>query len=143
MTDDQSFELEIEVQGTPEQVWAAIATGPGVSAWLQPTEIEEEVGGRFAYDLGGQSRWNETGTVSRYDAPHRFAATGVHWQGPGGPDDVSILATEWIIEPREGGTCVVRLVMSGFQHTPDWDDEVGGVRKAMSDALSALQTYLR
>lgn len=28
----RSIELEIEVPGTPEQVWRAIATGPGISS---------------------------------------------------------------------------------------------------------------
>ena len=45
MTDEGSFELEIEVVGTPDEVFRAIATGRGVSAWLQPTEIEEHFSG--------------------------------------------------------------------------------------------------
>jgi uncharacterized protein YndB with AHSA1/START domain len=142
MSDDGRFELEIEVVGTPEQVWNAIATGEGVSAWLQPTEIEEHPGGRFAYDLDGRGGWNETGAVSGYDPPHRFSTTGVHWRRSDRPDDVVTLATEWIVEPRDGGTCVVRMVMSGFDTSPDWDAEVGGVRDGMVSALRSLQHHL-
>ena len=29
----RSVQVEVEVPGTPEQVWQAIATGPGVGAW--------------------------------------------------------------------------------------------------------------
>ncbi|MGL5826492.1 MAG: hypothetical protein ACRCYU_17020 [Nocardioides sp.] len=29
----RSIELDIEVAGTPEEVWRAIATGPGISSW--------------------------------------------------------------------------------------------------------------
>ena len=36
---------EVEVPGTPEEVWDAIATGPGVSSWFFPTEIEGREGG--------------------------------------------------------------------------------------------------
>ena len=39
-------QAEVEVPGTPEEVWRAIATGPGISSWFVPTEIEERVGGR-------------------------------------------------------------------------------------------------
>ena len=38
--------VEVEVPGTPEQVWNAIATGPGISSWFVPTEIAEGEYGR-------------------------------------------------------------------------------------------------
>jgi hypothetical protein len=33
-------QAEVEVIGTPEEVWKAIATGPGISSWFVPTEVE-------------------------------------------------------------------------------------------------------
>ena len=30
----RSVQVEIEVSGTPEEVWQAIATGPGISSWF-------------------------------------------------------------------------------------------------------------
>ena len=41
----RSIQVEVEVPGTPEQVWEAIATGAGVSSWFVPTEMEGRVGG--------------------------------------------------------------------------------------------------
>jgi uncharacterized protein YndB with AHSA1/START domain len=41
----RSVQAETEVTGTPEQVWQAIATGPGISSWFVPTKLEERVGG--------------------------------------------------------------------------------------------------
>lgn len=32
----RSVEVEFEVNGTPEEVWQAIAIGPGVSSWFVP-----------------------------------------------------------------------------------------------------------
>jgi hypothetical protein len=33
----RSVQVEVEVPGTPEEeVWQAIATGPGISSWLCP-----------------------------------------------------------------------------------------------------------
>jgi uncharacterized protein YndB with AHSA1/START domain len=37
------------VAGTPEEIWEAIATGRGISAWLHPTEAEGRAGGRFTF----------------------------------------------------------------------------------------------
>jgi len=37
----REFEIvrEVELQGTPEQVWEAVATGPGNASWLFPNEV--------------------------------------------------------------------------------------------------------
>jgi hypothetical protein len=40
----RSVQVEIEVPGTPEEVWQAIATGPGISSWFVPTEFKERDG---------------------------------------------------------------------------------------------------
>ena len=42
-------EAEVEVPGTPEEVWQAIATGPGVTSWFVPTRVEERVGGGASF----------------------------------------------------------------------------------------------
>lgn len=41
-------------------------------------------------------------------------------EGPG------TVATEWIVEARAGGTCVVRVVHRWFADTDDWDGEFEG-----------------
>ena len=33
-----------EVPGTPDEVWQAIATGPGISSWFVPTKFEDRDG---------------------------------------------------------------------------------------------------
>ena len=50
------FELthEIEVDASPEEVWEAIATGPGVDAWFMGrNEIEPRDGGATRMVLPG------------------------------------------------------------------------------------------
>lgn len=49
--DTRSLELEVEVPGTPEQIWEAIATGPGITSWLHPTEVEGREGGELSFDM--------------------------------------------------------------------------------------------
>ena|SRR5436190_588597 len=102
----RSVQVEVEVPGTPAEVWQAIATGPGVSSWFVPTESEERVGGAVVAHFG--PGMDSTATVTAWDPPHRFAAESPDL-GPNAPT----LATEWVVEARSGGTCVVRVVHSG------------------------------
>jgi uncharacterized protein YndB with AHSA1/START domain len=67
--DPRSIELAVEVPGTPEEVWDAIATGPGITAWLQPTEVDGREGGTFSYDMGSGPVF---GTVTGWDPPRRY-----------------------------------------------------------------------
>ena len=41
--------FSVEVPGTPEQVWAALATTEGVSSWFLPTDVEEHI--KLMFDL--------------------------------------------------------------------------------------------
>lgn len=135
------IDLEVEVAGTPEQVWEAIATGAGISAWLQPTEVEEWVGGRFAFDMAAQGLGvNDSGTVTAWQPPHRFATGGVRWQAAEAP--AALLATEWLVEATSGGRCRVRMVMSGFGSGATWDREIQALTEGMRKAMEQLRSYL-
>ena len=46
------LEFSVQVPGTPEQVWQAIATAQGMSAWFLPTEMEEREGGSLHFTMG-------------------------------------------------------------------------------------------
>ena len=52
------FELrkEITLDATPEQVWEAIATGPGIDAWFMGrNQVEPREGGRSSMTIGGHT----------------------------------------------------------------------------------------
>jgi uncharacterized protein YndB with AHSA1/START domain len=115
----RTVELEFELPGTPEQIWRAIATGPGITSWFYPTDVEEREGGAIVFHLdpagdAGDSR----GVVTAWQPPERIAYEEREWM-PGAPP----VATEMTIEVR-GGTCVVRLVHSLFTEATDWDDQL-------------------
>ena len=79
----RAIDLDVEVPGTPDQVWDAIATGPGITAWMQPTEVEERKGGTFSYDMGtGTGR--TYGTVTGWDPP-RGSPRNPDGNSPAGP----------------------------------------------------------
>ena len=63
------LEFTVEVPGTPEQVWDAIATADGISAWFLPTEIEEREGGAL-HSHG--PREGSDGQVTGWDPPRRL-----------------------------------------------------------------------
>ena len=67
----RSIELEVEVPGTPDEVWRTIATGPGISSWFVPAEVAEREGGDITLSFG--PGFDETGRVTAYDPPRRFA----------------------------------------------------------------------
>lgn len=128
-------ELEWLVPGTPEQVWAALATGPGISSWFVATRVEERLGGKleFVFAEGTPS----LGTVTGWEPPRRFAYEERGW-GEGAPP----LATEIAVTARSGSTCQVRMVHSLFAATDAWDDQLEGFEEGWRGFLEVLRQYL-
>src|SRR5262245_22072231 len=127
--------VEVEVPGTPEQVWKAIATGAGISAWFVPSQVEERVGGLATANFG--PGMEGAATITAWDPPRRFA-TDSQDLGPNAPT----VASEWIVEARGGGTCVVRVVHSLFADAGDWDNEMEGWEFGWPAFFRILRLYL-
>jgi uncharacterized protein YndB with AHSA1/START domain len=128
-------ELELDVHGTPEQVWKAIATGPGISSWFTPTTVEEREGGSMLFDLGPGLQ--APATVTRWEPPALFAYEERDWM-PGAPP----LATEITVQAQAGGTCRVRLVHSLFATDASWDDQLGSFEAGWPTFFEILQTRM-
>ncbi len=131
----RSIQVEVEVPGTPEEVWQAIATGPGVSSWFVPTESEERPGGAITAHFG--PGMDSVSTITAWEPPHRFAAES-DGLGPGSPP----MATEWVVEARSGGVCVVRVVHSLFADTDDWDGQLESIESGWPSFFRILRLYL-
>ncbi len=130
MTDERSIELEVEVAGTPEEVWEAIATGPGITSWYVPHQVEGSEGGEVSFSFG--PGMDGVGRVTAWDPSNRF--------GYGGPDGDG-LAFEWFVESKSGGGCIVRLVNSGFGSGGEWDDHFDGMTKGWKMFMLNLQLH--
>ena len=129
----KKIQSEIEVPGTPEQVWEAIATGPGIDSWFMGrNQVEPRKGGKLRMTLGGDT---EEGTVTAWEPPRRFAYRS---EGPDG----AVMAFEYLIEGRQGGTTVVRMVQSGVLGGDDWEAEYDALRKGWPMYLRILAQYL-
>jgi uncharacterized protein YndB with AHSA1/START domain len=133
----RSVKVEFEVPGTPEEVWQAIATGPGISAWFVPAEFEERDGKPVAVKYNFGPGIEIRGVVTAWDPPRIFAQEG-DGPFPGSPP----IASEWSIEARAGGICIVRIVHSLFASTDDWDNQLEGAKSGWSGFLSILRIYL-
>ena len=127
----REIELEVEVPGTVEEVWETIATGPGITSWFTPMTVEPREGGEVVMDFGDYG--TETSTVRAWEPPHRvvFEGSGDH-----------ALAYEWLVEARDGGSCVVRLVNSGFGDGDDWDEQYDGMSEGWRIFLQNLRLQL-
>lgn len=135
MPDDRrAIELETEVPGSPEEVWRAIATGPGISSWYVPHRVEEHEGGAVTASFGPGPEMQIRGRVAAWEPPHRVLFDS----GEG----VEGLAFEWTIEARDGGTCVVRLVCSGFGTGENWDEQYDGMAEGWVLFLINLRLHL-
>jgi uncharacterized protein YndB with AHSA1/START domain len=129
-------QVEVEVPGTPEEVWEAIATGPGISSWFVPTQITQaEDGTRTKISEFGPGM-ESVAPVTAWDPPHRWAAESRL------APDTPPMATEWIVEARSGGTCVVRVVHSLFASTDDWDSQLDSVESGWPGFFRILRLYL-
>jgi len=132
----RSVEVEVEVPGTPEEVWQAIATGPGVSSWFVPTQFEERDGKPVAVKATFGPGMDARSAVTTWDPPRMFAAQGEGWGGS------PPIATEWHVEARAGGLCVVRVVHSLFASTDDWDNQLEATQSGWPGFFRTLRIYL-
>ncbi|MEV0841808.1 SRPBCC domain-containing protein [Actinocatenispora sera] len=118
----REFELrkQVELAATPEEVWQAISTTEGLTAWFMPMDIDQGADGVEA------------------DPPRRLLV-----RTPAA-EDGSTQAFEYLIEARGGGSCVLRFVHSGIIGD-DWDDET--YEEMMGSGwdmyLDTLAQYLR
>jgi uncharacterized protein YndB with AHSA1/START domain len=124
---EPELEKTVELDASPEQVWAAIATGPGISAWFVPSEVEPRVGGAVRADFGGGIVGG--GEVTAWEPGRRFA------YGEAGH------AFEFLVEGRDGGGTVLRFVQSGFTGD-DWRDEYDSFDKGWALFFANLRAHL-
>ena len=127
--------------GTPEEVWDAIATGPGITAWFVPTECDEREGGSVVQHHGPGAGMQVTAEITGWDPPRRLAyetEAGCPTRAP----SPARMATEFLVEARAGGTCVVRVVNSGFGSGEEWDQAIESTRSGWGPALAGLRLYL-
>lgn len=130
------MEKRVELDATPEQVWEAIATGPGISSWFVPHEVEPRAGGAITQRFG--AGFDVTGRVTAWDEGSRIA----YGAAEGVPEGAANYAFEFLVEGRDGGGAVLKFVQSGFLDGPDWDAEYNSFDSGWDLFFTNLRTYL-
>src|ERR1700676_2976343 len=106
---------DAEVPANPDEVWAAIASGPGIDSWFMGrNEVQPGAGGTVRTVFG---EYAPELAVTAWDPARRFAYRS------GEAPDGRFIAYEFLIEGRAGGSTVLRTVTSGFLPGDDWADE--------------------
>jgi len=122
---------EIEVPASVEDVWTAIATGPGIDSWFMGRN--EVADGKVKMAFGGYAPTSE---ITASEPGHRFAYDS------GKAPDGRFIAYEFLVEGREHGSTVLRMVTSGFLPGDDWADEFEAMRLGGALFVSTLREYL-
>jgi uncharacterized protein YndB with AHSA1/START domain len=129
---------EITLAATPDEVWQAIATGPGVDSWFfGRTEIEPREGGRSRMtmvDEAGNVEVQEA-TVAAWEPGRRFS-----YRSDTSPDG-GAMAFEYLVDGRPGGSTVLRFTHSGLLGD-DWQREYDALRVSDRFYLEKLAVYL-
>jgi uncharacterized protein YndB with AHSA1/START domain len=131
----RSVQAEIDIAGLPEQVWEAIASGPGISSWFVPTKVDGRVGGTTTSDFGPNMQ--SAATITTWEPPMRFVAES------GDNPALGTVATEWTVEAKAGGVCTVRVVHSWFASNDDWDDQFEGHSHGWRAFFQILRLYVQ
>jgi uncharacterized protein YndB with AHSA1/START domain len=125
---------EAEVPASPDEVWAAIATGPGIDSWFMGrNEVKAGAGGAVRTVFGEYTPELE---ITQWDPAHRFA------YGSGRAPDGRFIAYEFLIEGRAGSSTVLRTVTSGFLPGDDWADEFEAMTLGGELYFRTLVAYL-
>lgn len=132
----RSVSVETDVPGNLDEVWRAVATGPGIGAWFLPTEVTEREGGTIVFDMG-PSMGTSTGVITAWEPPRRLAYEEREWM-PGAPP----VATELTVEARAGGTCRVRMAHSLAADSDDWDEHLESFEEGWPPFFHVLEGYL-
>jgi uncharacterized protein YndB with AHSA1/START domain len=129
-----SFELPQEalVRATPEEVWEAISTGPGIDSWFMGRN--EVAGGVVRTAFGGVDMPDSAVTAD--EPPHRFAHTSAT------APDGRFVAYEFLVEGRDRGSTSIRLVTSGFLPGDDWESEYEAMNAGLALFFATLVEYL-
>ncbi|MGC7098519.1 SRPBCC family protein [Amycolatopsis lurida] len=129
MSEERRLEKEISFDATPEQVWAAISSGPGMSIWFVPHELGPD--GEGEADFGGGN--TQAGQVLAREEGKRIVYGTA--DSPG--------ALEFLVEGRENGGTVLRFTQSGFFDGDDWSAEYDSFDRGWNLFFHNLAQYFR
>ncbi len=68
----RAIDLQVDVPGTPEEVWEAVASGPGITSRFVPAEVTGGVGGSITLHFG--IGIDEATPITVWEPPRRLVS---------------------------------------------------------------------
>ena len=143
-TTGRQFEMSIDLDATPEQVWNALTKTDELVRWFPvQAHVSPGAGGTMFWGWDDHFAWESKIDVwepnSRLVLTEERPATDVKGAPVGGP--VRKIAMEFTLETHAGRTRL-RLVHSGFGDGAAWDDELDAISGGWQFELRGLRFYL-
>jgi len=137
-TDDSGrrwVEMDVMLQATLEQVWNAVASGAGYTAWFTRTTLEERVGGRIEFQMGPGS--TSVGEILEWQPPSRLVYVERGWM-EGAPDCVTGIT----VTKRSRGQTLFRMTHTLATTRDDWDESLESFESGWQGFFEVLRIYL-
>jgi uncharacterized protein YndB with AHSA1/START domain len=116
----RSVRLAVEVPGTVGDVWKTVATGPGLTSWFLPTEVDGRIGGDVLFHFGPYG--TDVCEVTGWDPPRRFEFSV--------PQRDRIITHELVVVRLGPQRCRVEFCTGGFGTDKSWDEQVAAMAES-------------
>lgn len=148
MTEPRAFEMTIDLDASPEDVWRALTEAGELVRWFPlDAKVTPGKGGSMHWSWGDAWAWGTR--IAEWQPGRRlklvqdefrpYDATGHAL--PGAKLERVALALEFTLETHAGKTRL-RFVHSGFGRGDAWDDEFDGISLGWPMELRSLRHYL-
>lgn len=129
----RSFQVSMDVPGTPEQIWRAIAQPERISGWFVPTTGTREGDHVTSYSFEFGPGMESQAQVLEWEPPRRFLAKSQDL-GPDAPEP----HTEWSLQ--DGRVTVRQWIDTELE---DWDYMLAAWEAGWPAFMRILGIYLR
>jgi hypothetical protein len=133
----RSVSVTVDVPGSLREVWEAVATGPGISGWFLPCEIQYGFDAdpvRLIVHLGPHT--TKVADVKQWSPPHVYRAVSEDLMVGAPP-----LLTQWSVQPLDQGCCV-KVEHSLTGDSDEWDSLLLRAADGWPPFLRILNVYL-
>jgi uncharacterized protein YndB with AHSA1/START domain len=148
MSEPRRFEMKIDLDATPEEVWRALTDPVELCRWFPlQADVQPGVGGEVRWAWNERFVWTnriETWNPGRQLRLLQSESLPFDLEGrplAEGAVPPARIAIEMELEARAGG-CRLRLVHSGFGAGAAWDDELDSISHGWQAELRSLRHYL-
>ena len=124
----RSHETSIEIRATPAEIWKTITEAEEIARWFAPeASVTPGVGGKYFISWG--AGMEITHKIVTWEPNQHLGTEAETPRAPkAAPESLAILAVDYYIQAKDGGTAIHRVVNSGFPNDAAWDGEFDGTK---------------